>query len=98
MTHAHPSAVLDATKIEDVGEADTDARRMLVRMLVRGLTVVGLAGIALIHLALLPDTWRESTGLGALFLVLVIAAVAVGTALIYLDVTPLWQLSALVAL
>jgi hypothetical protein len=94
MTHPPSSAVWNATQIERAGEIDTDARRLLVR----GLTVVGLAGIALIHLVELPDTWRESPGLGALFLVLVIAAVVVGGALVHQDATPVWQLSALVAL
>lgn len=94
MTHQPTSVAWSATQVADTRELDDNARRFLLR----GLTVVGLAGIALIHLVELPDTWRESTGLGALFLVLVIAAVVVGAALVHLDVTSLWQLSALVAL
>jgi hypothetical protein len=82
------------TRGDRAGEVDANARRLLVR----GLTVVGLIGIALIHLVELPDTWRQSTGLGALFLILVIAAVVVAGALVHIDIPPLWQLSALVAL
>jgi hypothetical protein len=88
------AAVWNASQVAHAGQFDANARRLLVR----GLTVVGLVGIALIHLVELPDTWRESTGLGVMFLVLVIAAIAVAAALVHWDVTPLWQLSALVAL
>jgi hypothetical protein len=67
------------------------------RLLTRGLAVVGLTGIALVHLVELPDTWRETVGLGVLFALLVVAAAVVAAGLLHTDTTRLWQASALVA-
>jgi hypothetical protein len=67
------------------------------RLLARGLAVVGLVGIALVHLVELPDTWRETVGLGVLFLLLVIAAGSVAAGLVHTDTTRLWQATAIVA-
>jgi hypothetical protein len=68
------------------------------RLLARGLAVVGLTGIALVHLVELPDTWRETVGLGVLFALLVVAAATVAAGLLHVDTTRLWQASAIVAL
>jgi hypothetical protein len=68
------------------------------RLLTRGLAVVGLTGIALVHLVELPDTWRQTVGLGAMFALLVVAAATVAAGLLHTDTTRLWQVSALVAL
>lgn len=67
------------------------------RVLVRGLATVGLAGIALVHLVELPDTWRETPGLGALFTILVVASVAVAVALLLDDSRLAWLATALLA-
>jgi hypothetical protein len=67
------------------------------RLLGRGLAVVGLAGIALVHLVELPDTWHETSGLGALFTILVVASAGVAAALLHADTPPAWLAAALVA-
>jgi hypothetical protein len=74
-------------------ESLTDSRRLLVR----GLAIVGVAGIALVHLVEMPDTWRETPGLGALFTVLVVAAAVVAVALLLDDSSLVWLAAALVA-
>jgi hypothetical protein len=66
------------------------------RLLTRGLAVVGLAGIAVVHLVELPDTWRETVGLGVLFALLVVAAAAAAAGLLHTDTTRVWQASAIV--
>lgn len=68
------------------------------RLLARGLTVVGLAGIALVHLVELPDTWHETSGLGLLFTILVVAAAVVAVSLLQADTGPRWLAAAAVAL
>jgi hypothetical protein len=75
-------------------ESVSDPRRVLVR----GLATVGLAGIALVHLVELPDTWRQTPGLGALFTILVVASAAVAVALLLNDTRLAWLAAALVAL
>jgi hypothetical protein len=72
---------------------DGSARRLLSR----GLVVVGLVGIALIHLVELPGTWRQTVGLGVLFALLVLAATVVAAGLLHTDNPRSWQASALVA-
>lgn len=67
------------------------------RLVARALGIVGLCAIAVVHLAQLPDTWRESPGLGAMFAVLVLAAAINGAALLYDDRTRVWQVASLVA-
>jgi hypothetical protein len=74
-------------------ESVSDSRRLLVR----GLAIVGLAGIALVHLIEMPDTWRQTPGLGALFTILVVASAAVATALLLDDTSLAWLAAALVA-
>jgi hypothetical protein len=59
---------------------------------------VGLAGIALVHLVEMPDTWRQTPGLGALFTILVVAAAAVAVALLLDDRGLVWLAAALVAM
>ena len=66
-------------------------------LLVRGLAIVGLAGIALVHLVEMPDTWRDTPGLGALFTVLVVGAAVVAVALLLDDSSLVWLAAALVA-
>jgi hypothetical protein len=95
MTQQSAPATWQATR---VAPATAQPNAQAHRLLVRALTVVGIAGIALIHLAQLPDTWRESSGLGALFVLLVVVAALVAGALVHADHTLLWQLSAIVAL
>jgi hypothetical protein len=74
-------------------ESLSDSRRLLVR----GLAIVGLAGIGLVHLVEMPDTWRQTPGLGALFTILVVASAAVATALLLDDTSLAWLAAALVA-
>lgn len=87
---AQPAAIVLARTAEPL---DGSARRLLMR----GLAVVGLAGIALVHLVELPDTWRETVGLGVLFLLLVVAAASVAAGLVHTDTARLWQVTAVVA-
>ena len=68
------------------------------RLLARGIVIVGLCGIAVVHLALLPDTWSMTPWLGAMFAVLVLAAAINAAALIHTDRTRIWQAAGLVAL
>lgn len=68
------------------------------RLLARGLVVIGLSAIAVVHLAQLPDTWRDTPGLGALFAVLVAGSVINAVALLHSDRRRVWQAAALVAL
>lgn len=66
-------------------------------LLSRGLAVAGLVAIALVHLIQLPDTFRQSPGLGLLFTGLVVAASALGAAMVHSDRDALWFASALTA-
>lgn len=74
-------------------ETPVDPRRLLAR----GLTVAGLAGIALVHLVELPDTWHETAGLGLLFTILVVASALVAAGLLHTDTPRLWLAASLVA-
>ncbi|WP_125615664.1 hypothetical protein [Specibacter cremeus] len=60
------------------------------RLLLRGLTVVGLAGTALVHLDQLPDTLHQTPLLGAMFAVLVAGATAAAVAMALLDSDLVW--------
>jgi hypothetical protein len=71
----------------------SDARELLVR----GLTVVGLAGIALVHLVELPSTWHEAPMLAAMFTLLAVASAAAAAALIVHDNAPTWLAAVLIA-
>lgn len=66
------------------------------RLLARGLAAAALTGIALIHLAQLPDTWREMPALGIMFAVLAVAAAAMAAALVHADTRRRWHAAALV--
>jgi hypothetical protein len=66
-------------------------------LLVRGLAVVALAGVALVHLVQLPDTFRQMPGLGALFTALVVAAAVIAAGLVHVDHRLLWWLAGLTA-
>lgn len=68
------------------------------RLLGRALTTVGLVGIALVHLVELPDTWHETSGLGFLFTVLVLASTGVAAGLVLADTEWLWLAAVAVAL
>ena len=74
-----------------------DFERYVRCVLTRGLAVVGLVGIALVHLVELPSTWRQTAGLGGMFLLLVVAASAIAVALTYSDRAVIWQAGALVS-
>ena len=67
-------------------------------VLMRGLAIAGLAGIAIVHLVELPSTWHETKGLFVLFAILVVAATAVAVALLFLDGALVWAAAALTAL
>jgi len=60
------------------------------RLLARAAAVVGLLGIALIHLLDLQAKLDETPYLGVLYVVLIIAAVATAGALIHLDDRRAW--------
>lgn len=64
----------------------------------RGLAIAGLAGIALVHLVELPDTWHQETGLFAFFMLLVVTATGMAVALMFVDGPPVWVVVALTAL
>ena len=66
------------------------------RLLARGLAATALTGIALIHLAQLPDTWRQMPALGMMFAVLAVAAAAMAAALVHADTRRRWHAAALV--
>jgi hypothetical protein len=66
------------------------------RLLARGLATAALTGVALIHLAQLPDTWREMPALGMMFAVLAVAATAMSAALVHADTRRRWHGAALI--
>ena len=68
------------------------------RVLARGLGIIGLGAIAVVHIAELPDTWRQTPGLGAMFAVLALAASLNAIALLHADGSRVWQVAGLVAL
>lgn len=93
VTH-HPAAThVPATRTHRVPAAPDGAR-----LLGRALVIIGLAAIAVVHLAELPDTWRETPGLGAMFAVLVIAAAINAAALVHHDHSRMFLAAGLVAL
>lgn len=67
-------------------------------VLMRGLAIAGLAGIAIVHLVQLPSTWHETKDLFVLFAFLVVAATAVAVALLFLDGLLVWASAALTAI
>jgi hypothetical protein len=83
-----------ATAPSQRADPSADPRRLLGR----ALTTVGLVGIALVHLVELPDTWHETSGLGFLFTLLVLASTAVAAGLLHADTGWLWLAAAAVAL
>lgn len=93
MTHQPVSSAWTTASSPRADSLADDGRRLLAR----GLAVAGLVGIALVHLVELPDTWRDTTGLGALFVVLVVAAGCVAAALLHSDHDQAWLAAALVA-
>ncbi len=68
------------------------------RLLARGLGIIGLSAIAVVHIAELPDTWRQTPGLGAMFAVLALAASVNAVALLHADDSRVWHAAGLVAL
>ena len=58
---------------------------------------MGLVGIALVHLVELPSTWRQTAALGAMFLLLVLAASTVAVALLCSGRAVCWQAGVLVS-
>lgn len=67
------------------------------RLLLRGLAAAGLAGIALIHLEQLPETWRQTPLLGAMYAALVVVAAAAAIAVVARDGRLLWLAVFLIA-
>ena len=67
------------------------------RLLTRALAIAALLAIALVHLVQLPDTFRQTPGLGALFTALVLGATLIAAALLHLDHHLLWHAAALTA-
>jgi hypothetical protein len=66
-------------------------------ILTRGLAVAALTGVALIHLAQLPDSWRQMPGLAAMFTALVVASTIAAAAFVHTDHRRLWHAAALIA-
>jgi hypothetical protein len=62
--------------------------------IVRALAVIGLAGIALIHLLDLPDTLRETPYLGALYLALMAGCGVLAAALVRGSASSAWRAAA----
>lgn len=93
--NAHPAPAARVTTIRPRQVPQPlDGRRLLAR----GLGIVGLSGIAVVHLAQLPGTWRETPGLGAMFAVVVLAAAITAAAFLHTDRTGIWLAASLVAL
>lgn len=67
------------------------------RLLARGLTVVSLVGIALVHLVQIPDVWPRNPALGVMFSLLVLVATVFAAALVHVDAPWLWHGGALIA-
>jgi hypothetical protein len=67
------------------------------QLLVRGVAVVALAGVALVHLVQLPDTAHQMPGLAVLFGALSLATAGLGAALVRADSRRLWLAAALTA-
>jgi hypothetical protein len=93
MTHLGPAADVASFPSDQIHQP-LDGSRLLAR----GLVISGLTAIAVVHLAELPDTWRETPGLGALFGLVVIASVLNAVALVHSDHRRMWQAAGLVAL
>jgi hypothetical protein len=75
-------------------QVDPDLRRLLTR----GVAVVALAGVALVHLVQIPDTAGQTTSLAVLFGALVLGAALVAAALLHTDHPLLWYAAALTAI
>jgi hypothetical protein len=67
------------------------------RVIARAAAVVGLLGIALIHLLDLPGKIHETPYLGVAYIVLIVAAVAAAAALVHRDTRGGWVLGTVLA-
>jgi hypothetical protein len=74
------------------------ARRLTSDATVRAVTVIGLTGIALIHLLDLDSKWHETPYLGVLYLVLIAGCITASGLLLTRHHSLAWTLTTLCAL
>ena len=67
---------------------------LMQNLLLRGITIVGLAGIALIHLIDLPDKLEEAPAIGLLYIGLIAASLITAAALVAKDSRITWAAAA----
>ena len=75
-----------------------DVREAVRDGIARTLAVVGLAGMALIHLLDLPDTITGTPYIGWMYIGLIISALALGGVLVYSSDARAWKATAALAL
>jgi hypothetical protein len=61
------------------------------RVLTRGIAIIALTAIALVHLIQLPDTYRQTPALGVMFIGLVLASMTIAAALVHTDRRVVWH-------
>ena len=77
------------TTLQSAPRAAED-RDLLAALLTRGTVIAALVAIALVHVVQLPDTYRQTPGLGVLFTALVLTCFTIAGALLHLERRILW--------